>query len=55
LNGIYRIRNEKLKRLIFRSKRERGGFSQVKYGHIKREKNKRAEELANLAIDEFKK
>jgi len=55
LNRLYRIRNEKLKRLFSEVKEKEGFFEQVNYSHIKREENKRADELANLAIDEFKK
>ena len=55
LTGVYRIRNEKLKKLFEEVKKKENYFDKVEYSHIKREENKYADRLANEAIDEFMK
>jgi ribonuclease HI len=52
LTGRYKVRSRNLKEL-FRSVRQRErSFSKVYYHHVSRELNKKADELANKAIDE---
>ncbi len=53
LTGIYRIHNQKLKDLLIKIKNLERLFEKVEYSHINREKNKRADELANAAIKGF--
>ena len=52
LNGIYKIKNAKLREILFEIKALE---SQIKipiiYKHIPREKNKKADRLVNLALD----
>ncbi|MBA7530327.1 Bifunctional protein [subsurface metagenome] len=55
LTRVYRIRDEKLKVLFTEVKAKEAFFEKVDYTHIRREENKRADELANKSIDEFKK
>ncbi len=51
LRGEYKIRNHNLKLFFDQIKEFEPYFSQISYNHVKREKNKRADELVNLAID----
>lgn len=55
LNGVYRVKNEKLGELFLLVKEKERQFERVTYSHVPRENNliKRADKLANLAIDEF--
>lgn len=55
LNGIYRVKDEKLKRLFQRAKtflRELDGYHII---HVPREQNQLADRLANEAIDDANK
>ena len=56
LNGVYRVKNEKLGKLFLLVKEKARGFKGVTYSHLPRENNliKRADKLANLAIDDKK-
>lgn len=51
LKGEYKIKQEHLKELAARVKEEVRGLS-VTFTHVRREQNKRADELANIAMDE---
>jgi ribonuclease HI len=51
LKGEYKIKQEHLKELAARVKAETMGLN-VTYTHVYREQNKRADELANQAMDE---
>lgn len=51
LKGEYKIKQEHLKELVARVKEEIKDFS-VTFTHVRREQNKRADELANIAMDE---
>ncbi len=53
LNGQYKVKDENLKKLFNRVK-ELVFFKPVKFIHIRREQNKKADELVNLALDENK-
>jgi ribonuclease HI len=56
LNGVYRVKNEKLHELFLLVKEKERGFKGVTYSLVPREKGliKRADKLANLAIDGLK-
>jgi len=52
LTGRYKVRSQNLKELFKGVKQREKSFSEVYYHHVSRELNKRADELANKAIDE---
>ena len=52
LNGAYRITKPHLKKLADNVRLLMEGFQKVTIHHIKREKNARADALANKAVDE---
>ena len=56
LNGEYRVKNEKLGKLFLQVREKEKRFEKVNYFHVPREEDliKRADKLANRAIDEFK-
>jgi ribonuclease HI len=51
LSGRYKIKSPNLKLLTMEIKKLEIYFSKVNYNHIPREKNKLADKLANLALD----
>lgn len=51
INGVYKVRDEKLLDLYKEAKRLISGFSDFKIDHITRDKNSRADSLANEALD----
>lgn len=51
LNGIYKVKNEGLKPLFARVQELARQFERVTYQHVPREENKRADSLANQAMD----
>jgi ribonuclease HI len=53
LRGEYKIKDEKLKDLYWQIREYivNGGFN-IKFSHVKREKNKLADEMANKALDD---
>jgi ribonuclease HI len=55
LNGVYRIRNSRLARLARRVEDLRLAFDAVRIAHVQRERNRRADRLANRALDREKK
>jgi len=50
LNGIYKVKNENIKPLFLKIKNLIPSFSKISFIHVRRELNKRADELANLAL-----
>ena len=50
LNGIYKVKNANIKPLYEAIKNLVGNFGAVSFTHVRREFNKRADELANLAL-----
>lgn len=56
LNGVYRVKNEKLHKLFLWVREKARRFEEVTYSHVPRENSliKRADKLANLGIDEDK-
>lgn len=56
LGGYYKIKNLALKNLAMKIKNIQNKISQkIKFIHIPREKNLQADQLANLAMDNYKK
>ncbi len=52
LNGIYKIKNPKLRELIFLIKQKEAELDlPIYYSHIPREQNKKADRLVNEALD----
>jgi len=51
LNGEYRVRDEKLKKLFARAVHLLGQFDSYRIVHVPRERNKLADRLANRGID----
>src|SRR5215218_2692905 len=49
--GEYRVKNEDLKPLFAEAKELIRGFPAVTVTHVRREQNKRADELCNIALD----
>jgi ribonuclease HI len=52
INGSYRVRKPELQPLYQRVKELLGGFDDVVISHVEREKNRGADALANMALDE---
>jgi ribonuclease HI len=51
MNGEYKVKNEGLRPLHEEARRLAGRFAGVTFRHVRREQNKRADELCNLALD----
>lgn len=51
LNGLYKVKNAKLKKLFDEALLLRFKFKSVKFEHVSRDKNKRADELVNMVLD----
>jgi len=52
INGAYRVKDAKLKPLHEKAKALLDRFPKTSVRHVEREKNRRADYLANMAIDE---
>lgn len=54
LNGIYKVKNSKIRELIFIIKQKEAEISlPIYYSHVPREENKKADRLVNLALDGY--
>jgi len=51
ISGQYRVKAENLKPLFQEAKKRLGQFEACEVVHVKRDKNKRADQLANMAMD----
>jgi ribonuclease HI len=51
MNGEYRVKNEDLRSLFDEASKLRREFKSVAIAHVRREENKRADALCNLALD----
>jgi ribonuclease HI len=51
MRGEYRVKNEELRDLYEQARELAGRFASVGFQHVRREQNKRADELCNLALD----
>lgn len=54
LNGLYKIKNARMRYLLMKVKLQENQFKKIEYRHIPREKNSEADKLANKAINENK-
>lgn len=52
MNGIYRVKNDNVIPLFRQATALRSYFDKVQFEHVRREFNKVADQLANLAIDD---
>ena len=52
LQGLYKVRSENIKNLYKKCKLYESQISKVEFQHVRREYNKRADELANLVLDD---
>jgi len=52
LSGIFKIKNSKIRDLVFQIRELETDFSRIRYNHVPREKNKEADRLVNQALDE---
>lgn len=51
MNGVYRVKHPNLQPLHARARRLATAFERTAFTHVPRARNKRADELANLAMD----
>jgi len=51
MNGEYRVKNPELLELYLEAQRLLRGFEKIQIAHVRREQNRRADELANSALD----
>jgi ribonuclease HI len=51
MSGEYRVKNEELKTLFDEASALRRHFAKVEIAHVRREQNKRADELCNITLD----
>ena len=50
--GVYKIKNENLRKILFEIRKKEAEIkSQINYNNIPREKNKKADTLVNMALD----
>jgi len=55
MNRVYKVKDAKLQKLFVRIWNLTQQFNQVTFEHVRREKNKEADALANKAMDEARK
>ena len=53
LSGVYKVKSANIKTLYEECKNQESKIPQVNFQHVRRENNKRADELANLILDGF--
>jgi ribonuclease HI len=51
INGQYKVKNQELQKLFIKVFNKKAVFKKTSFFHISREKNKEADKLANLAMD----
>ncbi len=51
LNGVYKVKNENMKKFWSEVKSLEKNFKSITYTHVRREKNKDADKLVNEALD----
>ena len=51
LSGLYKVKSPNIKKLYEECKKWQEEISRVKFQHVRREQNKKADELANLVLD----
>lgn len=52
INKIYKVKNENIKPLYKELEELKNQFTEISFTHVRREANKRADQLANLALDQ---
>ena len=52
LAGLYKVKNAKLRQLIFQIRELETSFSKIFYSHVSRSENKEADRLVNRQLDE---
>ena len=50
MKGEYKVKSENLYKLYEKAKKMETQFINISYNHVYREKNKRADELSNIAL-----
>lgn len=53
LSGLYKVKSPNIKKLYEECKKWEAEIFQVQFQHVRREQNKRADELANLILDGY--
>lgn len=53
MKGIYKCRSENLLELYERAKELASSFEKIEFAYIPREKNKRADQLSNIAVEQY--
>ena len=52
LSGIFKVKNAVLRNILFEiRKKEQVLDFEINYSHVRREQNKKADEMVNLALD----
>ena len=51
MKGEYKVKNPEIKEIFLKIVKLVQSFSKVEFKHVRREENKRADELANMALD----
>jgi ribonuclease HI len=51
MKGLYKVKAENLYKLYEKAKKMEKQFTSVSYNHVYRDKNKRADELSNMALN----
>lgn len=52
LTGLYKVKNPKIRELVFKIRQQEANLGPVSYSHIQREQNQEADRLVNKALDE---
>lgn len=52
LCGLYKIKNPKIRELVFKIRQHEAALGPVNFSHIRRESNEEADRLVNKALDE---
>ena len=52
LNGIYKVKNAKIRELLVKIRELENQFSKITYQHVPRDQNKEADKQVNLALDQ---
>lgn len=52
LSGLYKVKNEKIREMIFEIRQREAELGiDVNYNHVRRESNKKADTMVNMALD----
>lgn len=53
LNGIYKVKNAKIRELLVSIRELESKFPKIVYEHVRREQNKEADKQVNIALDNY--